>query len=94
MRPECEGAGVGDVDCSAIGGFLMSWVDEYWKGSKTQASCKPTYDNPKFSPKTCRRRWRARHPAGASGQRRAARPSSRRPSWIGAGRPDAPQSAA
>eukprot|EP00908_Phaeocystis_cordata_P026065 Transcript_8539.p1 GENE.Transcript_8539~~Transcript_8539.p1 ORF type:complete len:620 (+),score=255.77 Transcript_8539:1407-3266(+) len=52
-RPECDGAGVGDVDCSAIGGFLMSWVDEYWKGSKTQASCKPTYDNPKFSPKTC-----------------------------------------
>lgn len=50
---DCAHAGRGDTQCSAVGGFLMSWVDEYWKGSKTQASCRPTYDSPKFSPKTC-----------------------------------------
>ena len=39
--------------CVHTGGFLMSWVDEYWKGSKSQATCKPTYSDAEFSPKTC-----------------------------------------
>jgi len=40
-------------NCSAIGGFLMSWVDEFWKGAKSQASCDPTFSSPSFSPKGC-----------------------------------------
>lgn len=31
----------------------MSWVDEYWKGAKSQASCVPTYSSPDFDVKTC-----------------------------------------
>ena len=49
----CEGAARGTTRCATIGGFLMSWVDEYWKGAKSQAECVPTYDAPKFSPATC-----------------------------------------
>lgn len=37
-----------------MGGFLMSWVDEYWKGAKPPAVCDPTIDDPDFSPKTCK----------------------------------------
>ena len=40
----CEGAARGTTRCATIGGFLMSWVDEYWKGAKSQAECVPTYD--------------------------------------------------
>ena len=32
----CAKAKAGSKDCTAIGGFLMSWVDEYWKGAKSQ----------------------------------------------------------
>jgi len=49
----CDIATKGWDRCSAIGGFLMSWVDEYWKGAKSQAACSPTYDDPDFSPKGC-----------------------------------------
>lgn len=51
--PDCADAHRGDQDCIAIGGFLMSWTDEYWKGAKAQANCEPTYGEPHFSPKKC-----------------------------------------
>ena len=40
-------------ECTCIGGFLMSWTDEYWKGAKSQAACDPVRGDPKFSLKTC-----------------------------------------
>ena len=46
-KAKCAEAGRGDPRCIALGGFLMSWVDEYWKGAKAQAECKPTYGNAK-----------------------------------------------
>mmetsp|Transcript_11709 Transcript_11709/g.31168 ORF Transcript_11709/g.31168 Transcript_11709/m.31168 type:complete len:587 (+) Transcript_11709:24-1784(+) len=49
----CKDAKRGWRQCTAIGGFLMSWVDEFWKGAKAQASCSPTYSSPDFSPKGC-----------------------------------------
>jgi len=39
--PNCQGAGRGSTACSCIGGFLMSWIDENWKGAKSQAACDP-----------------------------------------------------
>jgi len=39
--------------CSCLGGFLMSWTDEFWKGAKSQAACTPTFDSEAFSPKKC-----------------------------------------
>ncbi|KAL1511667.1 hypothetical protein AB1Y20_004957 [Prymnesium parvum] len=50
----CEHARQGWEQCTAIGGFLMSWVDEFWKGAKAQASCEPTISDPDFSPKNCK----------------------------------------
>ena len=50
---ECKHAGRGWEKCTAIGGFLMSWVDEFWKGAKAQAACTPTYRDADFSPKNC-----------------------------------------
>jgi len=52
-KAKCATAKKGSMDCVALGGFLMSWVDEFWKGAKSQAKCEPTYDDPSFSPKTC-----------------------------------------
>lgn len=49
----CATAKKGDTTCTAIGGFLMSWTDEYWKGAKSQASCAPTLGNEGFSPRKC-----------------------------------------
>jgi len=49
----CEGAAKGDTDCIGIGGFLMSWTDEFWKGAKSQAACDPVQGEPGFSPKKC-----------------------------------------
>ena len=43
----------GHPNCATVGGFLMSWVDEYWKGATAQAKCAPTYDDPDFSVATC-----------------------------------------
>jgi hypothetical protein len=42
-------------ECTCIGGFLMSWTDEYWKGAKSQAACDPPKGSAvgKFDPKTC-----------------------------------------
>ena len=40
-------------ECTCIGGFLMSWTDEYWKGAKSQTACDPVRGDPKFSLKTC-----------------------------------------
>ena len=37
----------------------MSWVDEFWKGSKGQAGCKPAYPDPDFSTTTCDDKARA-----------------------------------
>jgi len=51
--PSCKHGKQGWTNCTCIGGFLMSWADEYWKGSKAQAACTPTIDDPKFSVKTC-----------------------------------------
>ena len=53
IAPECKDAKAGDTRCASVGGFLMSWVDEYWKGAKSQAGCKPTYDSPDFTPAGC-----------------------------------------
>ena len=33
----CDKARRGDEKCSSIGGFLMSWVDEFWKGARHTA---------------------------------------------------------
>ena len=52
-EPRCVSAHRGDQDCICIGGFLMSWADEYWKGAKTPAACDPTKGDPHFSPKHC-----------------------------------------
>lgn len=49
----CEHAKKGSSDCIGIGGFLMSWTDEYWKGAKSQAACDPVQGQPGFSPKKC-----------------------------------------
>jgi len=51
--PECAGAVRGDEACATIGGFLMSWTDEFWKGAKSQAGCEPTIGHKGFSPKKC-----------------------------------------
>jgi len=42
--------------CTCIGGFLMSWTDEFWKGAKSQASCTPTIDDPTFSERHCQKK--------------------------------------
>lgn len=54
-RSECKNAGKGtpNGDCTCLGGFLMSWTDEYWKGAKSQAACTPTWGSRGFSPKKC-----------------------------------------
>ena len=52
-KPKCAGARTGWTNCTCIGGFLMSWVDEYWKGSKSQAGCSPTIRSPHFNAKKC-----------------------------------------
>ena len=57
--PHCAHVKSGDTKCACAGGFLMSWVDEFWKGSKVQAGCKPAYSDPDFSPKTCDDKARA-----------------------------------
>mmetsp|Transcript_60054 Transcript_60054/g.137669 ORF Transcript_60054/g.137669 Transcript_60054/m.137669 type:complete len:444 (+) Transcript_60054:465-1796(+) len=49
----CAGARRGSKECVALGGFLMSWVDEFWKGAKSQAGCAPTYSSPLFSVAKC-----------------------------------------
>jgi len=51
--PECAGATRGDDACATIGGFLMSWTDEFWKGAKSQAGCVPTRGHKGFSPHKC-----------------------------------------
>lgn len=51
--PNCTNIAVGDTRCACAGGFLMSWVDEFWKGAKVQAGCKPAYPDPDFSTATC-----------------------------------------
>ena len=57
--PNCTNIAVGDTRCACAGGFLMSWVDEFWKGSKVQAGCKPAYPDPDFSTTTCDDKARA-----------------------------------
>jgi hypothetical protein len=57
--PECAHINVGDTKCACAGGFIMSWVDEFWKGSKVQAGCKPAYPDPDFSTSTCDDKVRA-----------------------------------
>ena len=52
-RPGCEAAKKGTRTCTTVGGFLMSWTDEYWKGAKSQAACAPTFGNDGFSPRKC-----------------------------------------
>ena len=52
-KHDCKNAKAGWTNCTCVGGFLMSWVDEYWKGSKSQAKCSPTIDHPHFSEKKC-----------------------------------------
>jgi len=49
----CASAVKGHTNCTNIGGFLMSWTDEYWKGAKAQAACTPTISSSHFSPKKC-----------------------------------------
>ena len=49
----CKSAKKGDELCLTLGGFLMSWADEYWKGAKSQAACTPTIRDADFSPKKC-----------------------------------------
>jgi len=49
----CSNASKGSTNCTCIGGFLMSWTDEYWKGAKAQAACTPTISSAHFSPKKC-----------------------------------------
>ena len=49
----CATSGRGDRDCTSIGGFLMSWTDEYWKGAKSQAGCDPPQSSSHFTPKKC-----------------------------------------
>jgi len=39
--------------CVAAGGFVYSWVDEYWKGSYTAAECKPNFWDPAFKIDKC-----------------------------------------
>ena len=39
--------------CACLGGFLMSWTDEFWKGAKSQAKCVPTIRDPAFTPLGC-----------------------------------------
>lgn len=41
---ECSANGVDPAmrRCQAIGGFIMAWVDEFWKGSDVQSRCHPT----------------------------------------------------
>jgi len=57
--PECAKAvagrngDAGSAKCTCLGGFLMSWADEYWKGSKAQASCPVTQGHRGFDPKKC-----------------------------------------
>jgi len=59
LQEHCGRAKRGSTDedgypnCATVGGFLMSWVDEYWKGATAQAKCAPTYDDPDFSVATC-----------------------------------------
>ena len=43
----------GDMTCTCIGGFLMSWTDEYWKGAKAQAACDPPYPHRNFKLSKC-----------------------------------------
>lgn len=50
---ECASAKRGDDKCICMGGFLMSWADEYWKGAKSQAACAPPKPSPHFSPRHC-----------------------------------------
>ena len=57
--PECAHVAVGDTKCACAGGFIMSWVDEFWKGAKVQAGCKPAYPDPDFSTSTCDDKARA-----------------------------------
>ena len=57
--PNCTNIAVGDTRCACAGGFLMSWVDEFWKGAKVQAGCKPAYPDPDFSTTTCDDKARA-----------------------------------
>jgi len=53
LDKECAKAKKGDFNCTAIGGFLMSWTDEYWKGAKSQAACDPVITDDAFSEKHC-----------------------------------------
>lgn len=39
--------------CVAAGGFIYSWVDEYWKGSNVAAECTPNFWEPAFTLDTC-----------------------------------------
>jgi len=40
-----------------LGGFIMSWVDEYWKNAISVKGCWPQYYNPGFDPRRCD--WKA-----------------------------------
>lgn len=39
--------------CVSAGGFIYSWVDEYWKGSYVAAECTPNFWEPAFSIDKC-----------------------------------------
>jgi hypothetical protein len=39
--------------CVSAGGFVYSWVDEYWKGSYVAAECRPNFWEPAFTLDTC-----------------------------------------
>jgi hypothetical protein len=40
-----------------LGGFIMSWVDEYWKNAVAVQGCPVLYGQPGFSASTCQ--WKA-----------------------------------
>lgn len=54
---DCEGSGKGDTWCATLGGFVMAWNDEYWKGMDVTGRCNPTYGQPNFSDRGCT--WKA-----------------------------------
>lgn len=39
--------------CVVAGGFVYSWVDEYWKGSFVAAECRPNFWEPAFTLDKC-----------------------------------------